>query len=228
VPFGGAGPLHGCALAELLGISRVLITPAPGILCADGLLAADLKSEFSRALPMPGPMDPAVCEPIIAELEGQASAWLDAEDVASEVRKVERVALLRYAGQGGEIAVAYAPDRETVEENFRAAHKALYGFNLGAPIELVTLRVHATGLAASPPVVTLEPGVAPEPEEHTAVFIGGRSVDVPVIERGKLGAGARFEGPMILTQLDTTTYVAPGWRGEVHPSGGILLMRGEA
>ena len=53
MPFGGAGPLHGCALAELLGITRVLVPPAPGVLCAEGLLAATLKAEFSRTLPRP-------------------------------------------------------------------------------------------------------------------------------------------------------------------------------
>ncbi len=224
VPFGGAGPLHGCALAELLDIGRVLITPAPGVLCADGLLAADLRSEFSRAMAFAGPMDPQATAPIIAELEQQASDWLDVEDVAPEARAIERKALLRYAGQGGEIAVDYAPDRSTVEENFRTAHKALYGFNLGAAIELVTLRVHAT----SQPIVNLEPGEMPVPQEFTEVSIDGASHAVPVVERARLGAGARFAGPLILTQLDTTTYVAPGWRGEVHPSGGILLTRGDA
>lgn len=228
VPFGGAGPLHGCALADLLGIRRVLITPAPGVLCADGLLAADLKSEFSRAMAIPGAMDPAITEPIIAELEAQATAWLNEEDVASEVRVIERVALLRYAGQGGEIAVAYAADRAQVEANFQAAHKALYGFNLGAPVELVTLRVHATGLAAVPPVVELAPGATPAPEEHTAVSIGGKLVDVPVLDRANLGAGAAFAGPVILTQLDTTTFVAAGWRGIVHASGGIILTKDTA
>jgi N-methylhydantoinase A len=225
VPFGGAGPLHGCALADLLGIKSVLITPAPGVLCADGLLAADLKSEFSRAMAIPGAMDPAATEPIIAELEEQAKAWLDEEDVASEVRVIERVALLRYAGQGGEIAVAYSDDRAQVEANFQAAHKALYGFNLGAPIELVTLRVHATGLAAVPPAVELAPSATPAPEEHTAVSINGRQVDVPVLDRAKLGAGATFVGPVILTQLDTTTFVAAGWQGKVHASGGIILTK---
>ena len=225
VPFGGAGPLHGCALADLLGIRRVLITPAPGVLCADGLLAADLKSEFSRAMAIPGAMDPAAAEPIIAELETQAKAWLDEEDVAPEARVIERVALLRYAGQGGEIAVAYAADRSQVEANFQAAHKALYGFNLGAPIELVTLRVHATGLAAVPPTVELAPGTTPAPEEHTAVSIGGKQVDVPVLDRAKLGAEATFAGPVILTQLDTTTFVAAGWQGKVHASGGIILIK---
>ena len=180
VPFGGAGPLHGCALAELLDIRRVLITPAPGVLCADGLLAADLRSEFSRAMAFAGAMDPAATAPIIAELEQQASDWLDIEDVKPDARLIERKALLRYAGQGGEIAVDYASDRATVEDNFRTAHKALYGFNLGAPIELVTLRVHATGVAASPPVVNLEPGETPAPDENTGVSIGGLVRDVPV------------------------------------------------
>ena len=50
MPFGGAGPLHGCALAEMLDIGTVLIPPAPGVLCADGLLAADLRAEFSRSV----------------------------------------------------------------------------------------------------------------------------------------------------------------------------------
>ena len=141
---------------------------------------------------------------------------------------IECVALMRYVGQGSEIAVAYAPDRARVEENFRAAHKVLYGFNLGAPIELVTLRVHATGLAAVPPVVNLAPGAAPAAEEHTTVSIGGASLDVPVLDRARLGAGATFAGPVILTQLDTTTFVSPGWKGEVHPSGAVVLTRGAA
>jgi len=227
VPFGGAGPLHGCALAELLGINSVLITPAPGVLCADGLLAADLKSEFARAMAIPGPMDPATSGPIITELEAQATQWLADEDVAEDARVIERMALMRYVGQGGEIAVPYADDRATVEANFRAAHKALYGFNLGAPIELVTLRVHATGVAKSPPPVTLAPGETPAPTEHTAVSIGGAMADVPVLDRAALGAGATFAGPVILTQLDTTTFVAPGWRGQVQPSGGIILSKGD-
>lgn len=225
VPFGGAGPLHGCALAELLGIRRVLVTNAPGVLCASGLQAADLKSEFSRAMAVAGPMDGPASAAVVAELEAQALAWLDDEGVSPEARRIERVALMRYVGQGGEIAVAWAPDRATVEANFRDSHKALYGFNLGAPVELVTLRVHATGLARNPPGVTLEPGEAPAPAEFAAVLIGGRPVQVPVFDRAGLGAGATFAGPAILTQLDTTTFVAPGWTGSVHPSGNIVLER---
>ena len=80
VAFGGAGPLHGCALAELLGIARVLVPPAPGVLCAEGLLAAGLKAEFSRTLPRPDEWDAA--PGVFAALEAEAQAWFDTERVA--------------------------------------------------------------------------------------------------------------------------------------------------
>src|SRR4029077_9548374 len=108
VPFGGAGPLHGCALAELLGITRVLIPPAPGVLCADGLLAADLKADFSRTLPKAGAIDLGAARAIYADLERQADEWLAAENVAAGDRRHTRVSLMRYQGQGGEVAVSWA------------------------------------------------------------------------------------------------------------------------
>ncbi|MBB94817.1 MAG: 5-oxoprolinase [Rhodobacteraceae bacterium] len=225
VPFGGAGPLHGCALADLLGIRRVLLTAAPGVLCADGLLAADLKAEFSRALNRPGRMDPAEALPLVAELSAQAQAWFEEEGVPADRRMLTPVALMRFAGQGGELAVPFADTREALEENFRTAHKTLYGFVLDATVELVTLRVEATGLADAPEPALLAEGGAPEPSEHVSVMIGGESVDVPVCDRAAFGAGASIDGPAILTQLDTTTFLAPGWSATAHPSGAMILTR---
>ncbi|MGK9052738.1 hydantoinase/oxoprolinase family protein [Neorhizobium petrolearium] len=225
VPFGGAGPLHGCSLAELLGISRVMIAPAPGILCADGLLAADLKAEFSRTLPKAGAIDVAVASGIIADLEKQAAAWFETEGVAEKDRRMQTVALLRYHGQGGELPVVWGETREAVEAAFAAEHKALYGFTLDTAIELVTLRVEAAGMTHEPPPAKLEPGSAVAPFDHVPVHFESGVKSVPVVDRSTLGAGAAFEGPMILTQLDTTTLVAPGWTGTVHPSGALLLTR---
>ncbi|WP_105435577.1 hydantoinase/oxoprolinase family protein [Neorhizobium tomejilense] len=223
VPFGGAGPLHGCALAELLGISRVMIAPAPGILCADGLLAADLKAEFSRTLPKAGAVDVSTANGIIAELKTQASAWFDTEGVAEKDRRIATVALLRYHGQGGELAVTWGETRGDVEAAFAAEHKALYGFALEAAIELVTLRVEAAGMTVEPPPAILEKGSDVTPFDHVPVHFESGVANVPVVDRSTLGAGATFKGPMILTQLDTTTLVAPGWSGTVHGSGALLL-----
>ncbi|MCJ9674764.1 hydantoinase/oxoprolinase family protein, partial [Neorhizobium sp. SHOUNA12B] len=223
VPFGGAGPLHGCALAELLGISRVMIAPAPGILCADGLLAADLKAEFSRTLPKAGAVDVATANGIIAELKTQASAWFETEGVAEKDRRIATVALLRYHGQGGELAVTWDETREAVEAAFAAEHKALYGFALEAAIELVTLRVEAAGITIEPPPAILDKGSDVTPFDYVPVHFESGVTSVPVVDRSTLGAGATFKGPMILTQLDTTTLVAPGWSGTVHGSGALLL-----
>src|SRR5690606_15795825 len=131
----------------------------------------------------PGPLDAEAAQPLIAELEAQAGAWLEEEQGPPGARKIEQGALVRFAGQGGEIAVDFSLDRAELEERFRALHRALYGFDLGAAIEVVTLRVHATGTARVPPLVTLAPGALPAPEEHTEVLIGGETVSVPVYDR---------------------------------------------
>ncbi|WP_163849543.1 hydantoinase/oxoprolinase family protein [Pseudooceanicola aestuarii] len=228
VPFGGAGPLHGCALADLLGLTRVLLAPAPGVLCADGLLAADLRAEFSRAMARPGPMRPEEALPLVAELTEAADRWFTAEDVAPEARMVLPVALMRFAGQGGELAVPFADTREALERNFRSAHQALYGFVLEAQVELVTLRIEATGLARTPAPAQLDPGPAPSPSEHVSVQLADGPAEVPVLDRAAFGAGASVTGPAILTQLDTTTFLAPGWTATAHPSGAMILTRDTA
>ncbi len=227
VPFGGAGPLHGCSLAGLLGISRVMIPPAPGVLCADGLLAADLKAEFSRTLPQAGPVDLAAAETVFTGLEQQAAAWFVAERVAADAQALSRVALMRYHGQGGEIPVPWTAEPGGIESAFATAHQALYGFTLGSAAEVVTLRVEATGLIPRPPQPALPPGRGAVPQSHRPVHFASGTVEVPVYERDTLGAGDHFAGPVIVTQLDATTVVPRGWTGTVHPTGAILLSVGE-
>jgi N-methylhydantoinase A len=225
VPFGGAGPLHGCALAELLGISRVLVPPAPGVLCAEGLLAADLKAEFHRTLPHAGAPDEAAANTLLAELRAEANAWFTEEQVAEDARALEDVALMRYEGQGAELAVTWGGSAEAALAAFRAAHQTLYGFTLDAPIELVTLRVEATGRLPAAVMPRLEAAAMPAPEESRLVHFGAGSVDTPVFDRTKLGAGTSFAGPAIVTQLDATTLVPPGWMIEVDGSGSLLLRK---
>ena len=225
VAFGGAGPLHGCSLAELLGITRVLIPPAPGVLCADGLLAADLKAEFSRTLPKAGAVDIEVARKIFAELTRQADNWLSAEKVAAADRRQDKVAMLRYHGQGGEVAVPWHDGKEGLETAFAAAHRGLYGFVLDAPVELVTLRVEATGRMPAPPRPLLAKGSGARPSGQFPVHLASGAAQVPLYDRAALGAGDTIQGPAIISQLDATTLVAPGWTGEVHPSGAILLGR---
>jgi N-methylhydantoinase A len=227
VPFGGAGPLHGCSLAALLGISRVMIPPAPGVLCADGLLAADLKAEFSRTLPKAGPVDLAAAETVFAALEQQADEWFMAEEVAADAQTRARVVLMRYHGQGGEIPVAWSAEPNRMRAAFAEAHQALYGFTLNSAVEIVTLRLEATGLMPRPPQEVLASGRDAVPQSSRPVHLASGTVEVPVYDRETLGAGDCFIGPVIVTQLDATTVVPRNWAGKVHPSGAILLTAGE-
>ncbi len=104
LPFGGAGPLHGTALARLLGIKTILVPPSPGVLSAMGLLVANVKSEFARtSLQRPPRYDLAGMARIFGELQAQAEAWLAHERIPAEQRSVRWQASLRYLHQGFEL-----------------------------------------------------------------------------------------------------------------------------
>lgn len=221
VAFGGAGPLHGCVLAEMLGADTVLIPPAPGVLCADGLLAADLASSFSRSVAgTAAPVDET-----FAALEREAQAWLAQEAIPPADRQTSRVALMCYEGQGGELAVPWADGLAATEAAFAAAHDRLYGFRLDAPVRLVTVRVEARGLLPPSVCPVLPPGAGPLAYGHAVVHWASGTAPTPVHDRAALGAGDRFDGPTVVTQLDATTLVPPGWAAEAHPSATLVLRR---
>ncbi len=220
--FGGAGPLHGCSLADMLCTDTVLIPPAPGVLCADGLLAADLKAEFSRTV---AGVSTEAAETIFAELEQEAQDWLAREAIAPEDRRTVRVALMRYQGQGSELAVPWAGSLAATEAAFNTAHQTLYGFTMESSVKLVTVRVEARGLLPPPVRPMLPPGTGARPAGHATVHWASGTADAVLYDRDALGAGDSFAGPAIVTQLDTTTLVPPGWSGEAHASGTLLLRR---
>jgi N-methylhydantoinase A len=222
VAFGGAGPLHGVALAELLGIRRVLVPRHPGVLCAQGLLAADLGAEFSRSLRH----GEAASDEAFEAPQAEAARWFAEENLPADARRLTLTVLMRYAGQGSEIAVAWRGSAAAAQADFAAAHRALYGFDLpeGTP-EIVTLRVEARGVLPRPPARRLPVG-------RGAVRIGTQRLllpegprDATFYERATLGAGDAFEGPAIVTQLDATTYVPPGWHARADDVGALLLER---
>ncbi|HUN44667.1 MAG TPA: hydantoinase/oxoprolinase family protein [Acetobacteraceae bacterium] len=235
VAFGGAGPLHATALAELLGIPRVLVPPAPGVLCAEGLLAAGLKAEFSRTL-AGADNAPAAIESAFSALEHEASAWLDEERVPLPDRRIARVALMRYAGQGGELAVAWPDPRAAgagpnlgplpaARLAFADAHWRLNGFTLESPVELVTLRVEAEAVAPLPARLALPQSARAPATSQPAWFGENGPVSTAIHARSGLAAGRRVAGPVIITQLDATTLVPPNWSAEVMPSGALVLHR---
>ncbi len=224
VAFGGAGPLHGCDLAELLGIRRVVVPPAPGVLCAEGLLAAGLKADFSRTLA--AAEDDDAVEAVFTALEHEAAVWLDEERVAPSDRRRQRVALMRYAGQGGELAINWPGSLAAAQAAFAGAHRRLNGFVLEARVELVTLRVEAEGVVQTMPRIGSARRMRARPPSRQEVwFASGPAVPAIVYDRAALARGERIAGPAVVTQVDATTLVPPGWDAEMAASGALVLTR---
>jgi len=223
VAFGGAGPLHGCSLAELLGISRVLVPPAPGVLCAEGLLNAGLKAEFSQTLPRPD--DWNAVDSVFATLKQEAIDWFTLERVAEQDQIISLVALLRYEGQGSELPIAWPGNEAAARAAFADAHRALNGFALDAQVELVTLRAEAEARISASARQVLPRGSGAAAIAHQTIYTAAGTVDALVFEREQLGEGDNIAGPAIITQLDATTLVAPDWQAEALRSGALLLTR---
>ena len=233
VPFGGAGPLHGGSLARLLDIKTLLVPPAPGVLSALGLLASNLKAEFSRtAIERPPDYDTGRIAAIFAELEAEAVAWLEGEGVPAVARRITRQASLRYRHQGFELFVPWpsgAVDAAVAEATitaFHREHERLYTFaQSDTPVEIVTLRVDAYGIFPPPRMPELPRGGDPSDAITGCqpVSFADGPIDTPIYDRTRLGAGATIAGPAILTQLDATTLLLPGQTAEVHPLGSLVV-----
>ncbi len=233
VAFGGAGPLHASAVARLLGISRVVVPPAPGILCAQGLLATDMRTDYVQTFVAPLlEADRREVNSRLSALEGTAGAWLDAEAVGPGDRKVEFSADLRYAGQNYELPVAApaapwsADGVKDLGERFHQEHERAYGYRADqGTVQLVNLRV--TALATMPkltpqPQSKSAPGEV-APFEHRDVWWDDGFVPTPVYRRSHLPVGCTFQGPAIVEQMDSTILIAPKEQAEVDEYGNLIL-----
>ena len=233
--FGGAGPMHACALASLLGMQSVIVPPTPGVLSTYGLLFTDLRNDYVQTFVHSGET-PSIEEitTVYSRLESQSWDWLNSEGVSRDVGQVTRSADLRYEHQGWEITVDM-PDGPITEAtvdhliaNFHDLHNRLYTYNLPqAKVELVNLRVSASGALPRHEMSTLSSanGRQPEPESHRPALFS-RSVgyvDTPVYRRDTLLAGSELVGPAIVEQRDTTTLLAPGFGARVDSYGNLVI-----
>ena len=237
LPFGGAGPLHGGALARLLGMRTIVVPPGPGVLSALGLLVSNLKAEFTRTcLQKAGVFDVGTVRRVFGELDREARAWLDAEDVPDEARRIAWHASLRYQHQGFELFVPWA-GREVSDAAaaatvaaFHRLHERLYTFaQEDTPVEIVTLRVDARGVFPAPTLRELPPTGSLETARvgTQTVFLESGPTEAAIYAREKLGAGASIDGPAILTQLDATTLLLPGQSGVVDRFGNLVVEERE-
>lgn len=230
--FGGAGGLHLCGIAERLGARKAMVPAHAGVLSALGMLVAQPERQLSRSMEAPlAAVDGAVLDAGFAELEARGRAELAGEGHDPAGITARRSVDLRYAGQafalnlpwpaeGGSDADA-APN--ALAAAFAERHRARYGHELDAAVELDTLRVRLQ--APTPALPDLAPGGPKGSQDTAAVDVAGEDGTVPLFERASLVPGTGLVGPAVIVEATSTTWLARGWRAEVDGSGHLRLDR---
>jgi len=233
VAFGGAGPMHGNAMAMLAGCYPAIVPPTPGVLSALGFLYSDVKNEFAQTYVRNiGDADLGQVGDILGRLGREARVWLREEGIEEARQRLRYEADVRYFRQGYEFSLEIDPERlgsgglNDLGGRFGLAHERIYGFKLDQPVELVNLRAVGVGAVQKIDLPKFEregpDAAAAVVEQHRAYFDGSFS-SVNVYDRSRLRAGNRIRGPAIVAQMDATTVIHPNHIGEVDEYLNILI-----
>jgi N-methylhydantoinase A len=239
--FGGAGPLHGVALGQLISAKNVIAPLHPGITAAMGLLVTEPRYEFTQsALTILQGADAAVLANISAtydRLQAEAVAQLNSDGIAAADQKFTRIAECRYLGQGFELRVDVPEGPFTAEtaaevaRRFFATHRTEYGHAFDdQSVQVVTLRVIGTSSSDTLRLPALEKGGRNNPSEaalyaRPTTFDDGQTIQTPRFDRMKLKAGDTVTGPAVIVQQNSTTIVPPGFVSQVMRLGDLVISR---
>jgi N-methylhydantoinase A len=240
LPFGGAGAVHAAAVADELGMRRILVPPRPGAFSALGLLCTDVVHDYIRSELMPlAAVAPAHAETIFRALEAKARDEIAAEGLDASQARFARELDLRYTGQGYELRTpldGLFVDALTDEslararEKFDERHAQLHGHAAKErPVEVVSYRLRLrVGVPKYEPrdaAVPTSPRPA-EPKGHRTIHLdGATSCEATLYERDRLDIGTSVAGPAIVEQFDATTVIPPGWRASVDARGNLILEK---
>ena len=239
--FGGAGPLHSVALAEMIQARDVISPIQPGITAAMGLLVTDLQYEYTRSVlqTLDDADDDAIkrINTIVDELTADANAQLEADGIEPAARRFKKIMECRYLGQGFELR-ADMPDGALTQENkkdviesFFDVHKEAYGHAFRDQVtEGVTLRVVASAEVDQLTLPELAQGGRANPSEALmysldTIFDDGKPTPTPRYDRSKMLKDDTVEGPAIVTQHNSTTIVPPGYTATVLAFGDMRIAR---
>jgi N-methylhydantoinase A len=238
MPFGGAGPLHACEVANELGISSIIIPPSPGTLCSLGLLMADTKFDLSRSNIMLAKKENlSAINGIFASMLAEGTGLLEKEGVPPKRRSFVRALDARYEHQNYEITVPL-PDSELTEEvlsgaieAFHKEHNKNYGyFDRDKDIQIVNYKLSAVGDIDKPDMheAPIDKN-APQPrpfETRKVLFQGAQDfVECGIYDKAVLKPGCVISGPAVIEQMDTTIVIAPEWKARLDGYFNLRMER---
>jgi N-methylhydantoinase A/oxoprolinase/acetone carboxylase beta subunit len=222
VAFGGAGGMHACEVAAQLQIRTVMVPRHAGVLSAYGMLVADVVRDYSASVLRSATEVPLkdlerACRPLIAA----AQADLRHEGFGPKRQVLTRSVDVRYVGQSFEITLPLTADLRAV---FDREHGRTYGYaNPDRPIEIVNVRVTATGVTDKPTLPYRRPkrGV-PTPAARRPGRFDGKETRVAMYRWTDLPPGASARGPAVITGAEATVVIPPRWRFKVDGFGNVL------
>jgi N-methylhydantoinase A len=233
IAFGGAGPVHAAFLAAELLVPEVIIPPAPGAFSALGLVATDLRRDYSRTLYADlATLAPERLADAVAGMEREGLAMLAAAGVADERRDLLRLADVRYRRQAYELTVPIPPGAITrdsidaVAAAFHDKHEQTYGHaNREEVVQLVNLRLTALGRLPGMTLVQHTEASAARIKQRNVWFSEYGFIACPVYWREGLTPGTTLDGPAIVEAMDSTAVLPPGWTAAVDERGYVRMRR---
>ncbi|RMF85596.1 MAG: hydantoinase/oxoprolinase family protein [Nitrospinota bacterium] len=237
--YGGAGATHAFLLAKEVRIRTVVVPRYPGILCALGCLVSDVRSDFVRTFyqrvdPEKGDVLMDRLAEAYTTLDTQALQWLDREGIPVQEKRVVRSVDMRYLGQSFEInvpleeGVLQQRDFARFAAAFHAQYQTMYGYSDDkAPLEVIDLRTTVIGTTPKPNLALESsshrsvPG-EPEPIETRQIYFEGEWLQARVYDRSLLQVGDILQGPAIVEQFDTTTFLIPGFTAQIDRLGNLI------
>jgi N-methylhydantoinase A len=219
VAFGGAGPLHACALAEELDMPTVLIPQAGGVLSALGLALSEMRADYVQPLlASTDELDAARFDDAFERMRARAENEMGAD------ASFEQSADLRYVGQSFELTVP-AEEPNNMTAAFHEAHSRRFGYSMDEEsVETVSVRLTATRPIDLPDLSDPSEGQDTIGRTRSANFDDGW-IETPVLQRATLGPGTKVEGPCIIEFADATAVIRPGWAGRFDEVGTVVVSR---
>ncbi len=235
VAAGGAGPMHGTAVARALGCTRALLPRAAGAFCAMGTLQSDVRQDYLQVFVADlDKVDRSALETGFAQLEAKARDALERQGFTSN-GTIQREIDLRYEGQQWPVRVALKANRfdeAVARQAFEAEHQRLFGhIQPGGRLEITALRVVGRGsLEWSPPPARTPQQRPPAPRQRRPVWIDPMHgwQDLPVYDGEDLRPGCKLQGPLLIEERTTTAFAGPEDMVEVNAADDFLVHIGAA
>src|SRR5210317_1643998 len=233
VGFGGAGPLHANALGRLVNSFPVIVPPGPGVLCAYGDATTQLQDEAARSYGMlAGDISPDQLKQDLSALRDRAAQALLADGIPEDQLDVTYQADVRYAGQAFQISVNFdiadvdANGLAVITDVFDDEHEKLFTFKLGDGHEIVMIRAVVSSRGQSLEIKLTQSSDATLADcaiHATRIYFEGNWYDATIYKRYKLHTELVVPGPAIVTEMDSTTLILPGYQARTDAVGNLLI-----